>query len=75
MNETELQDLARRVGEVIIRGLGTRSTWALRTALDAAETEGVAGMCVMKIPAKSKEFVDVTFTIGRVDLISRWDVT
>lgn len=72
MNEDELNDLARRLGERILAGLGTRSRWALRTSLDAAETEGVVGIMVLRIPPKTKDYLDVTFTVGQVDVVSRW---
>ena len=57
----ELRELAVRVGEVIIRGLGTRSLWALRWTLDAAENDGVAARCMITVPAKTKDFVEFQF--------------
>lgn len=73
MNETELTALATRLGDMILRGLGTRSIWALRTSLDAADTEGVAGICVLRIPPKKKDYLEVNFTVGSsVDVVSRW---
>jgi hypothetical protein len=72
VDEAELKELADRVALVIVKGLGSRSRWALRTSLDAVETDGIAGICVVKIPPKSKDFIDVTFTVGDVDIISRW---
>lgn len=57
---------------MILKGMGQRSRWALRTSLDAADTEGVAGICVLRIPPKEKDYIDVTFTVGAVDVVSRW---
>lgn len=67
-----LELLAQRLGEKILAGLGPRSQWALRTALDAMDTDGVAGVLVVTVPAKCKERLDVSFTVGTVDVISRW---
>lgn len=75
VEETELQTLAERLAGMILRGMGTRSRWALRTSLDAAETEGVAGICVLRIPPKERDRIDVTFTVGNVDVVSRWGDT
>jgi hypothetical protein len=72
VDEKELRELAERAALAIIKGMGPRSRWAMRTSLDALDTEGVGGICVVKIPPKSKDFIDVTFTVGDVDVISRW---
>lgn len=72
LEHDELTQLANRLAEIIVRGLGTRSQWALRTALDAADTEGIAGLAVLRVPPKNKDFIDITFTVGTVDVISRW---
>lgn len=69
----EVRQLADRLAEMLLsRGVGGRSRWALRTALDAAETGGVAGMMCIAISGKGKDHLDVSFTVGEVDLITRW---
>lgn len=52
--------------------LGTRSKWALRAATEAAKAEGIEGILVIKIPSKIKDYAEVTFTIGAVDVVNRW---
>lgn len=73
--EQELTALAERFARLVLQGMGARSRWALRTCLDAAETEGVAGTCVLRVPTRSKDYVDVNFLIGVADLVSRWGDT
>lgn len=65
-------DLQDKISELLSRSTGPRSRWALQTAIAAAETEGVAGVFIVKIPPRSKDYLDVTFTVGTVDVISRW---
>lgn len=74
MDEGGLGNLAEALGNLIMKGLGTRSAWALETALRAAETEGITGVCVVQIPAKNKDYAEITFTVGTVDVVSRWGV-
>lgn len=62
------------MAKVIAAGMGSRSRWALNAAAEAAGTEGIAGVVVIKIPAKGKDYVDITFTIGMVEVVSRWAV-
>jgi hypothetical protein len=73
-NDEELDALATRLGDQVRAGLGTRSRWALRAALDAAEAEGIAGVLVLQISPKVKDHPEVQFTIGDVELISRWSM-
>lgn len=72
MNEDELQHLAQELGEMVLAGLGVRSRWALRTAIDAARTEGISGVLVVTVPAKERDYCEVSFTVGIVDIIERW---
>lgn len=72
MKEQELKDLADRMAMTILKGLGTRSRWALRTGLDAAETDGISGVCVLQFPPKGNDHIDIAFTAGAVDVITRW---
>lgn len=71
-DEGELEYLALKVANLVRHGMGARSKWALRAALDAAETEGIAGMLMLKIPSKPKDLPDVAFCIGPVELVQRW---
>ena len=67
------EEVAARLVALLAEGqLGTRSQWALETALKAAETESVAGWMVVEIPAKVKDRVDVHFTAGRCELVNRF---
>lgn len=68
----ELEKLAVKVADLVRHGMGVRSKWALRAALDAAETEGIAGVLALKIPSKNKEQPDVIFCVGQVDVVQRW---
>ena len=73
-NQDGLEALGKRLAERIIQGLGTRSAWALRAAVDAGETPDIAGIIVIKVPPKNSDRLDITFTIGTVDVTTRWDV-
>ena len=66
------QDLASLAEVIGPQGLGARSRWALTAAAEAAKTEGIGGILVVRIPPKGKELVDMSFTIGKVEVISRW---
>lgn len=55
-----------------VNTLGARSRFALSTAVDAAATEGIAGVLVVRFPPRSKDRPECQFTIGNVDLIARW---
>lgn len=59
----------------LLAELGARSRFALSTAVDAARTEGIAGVLVVKFPPRSKDHPECQFTIGTVDVISRWGET
>jgi hypothetical protein len=72
MADSELVSLTEGLGAVLGSGLGVRSRWALRTAIDAARSDGISGVLVVKIPAKGAEFCDVNFTVGSVELVERW---
>lgn len=71
-DDDELETLASKIADLVRHGMGSRSQWALRTALDAAETEGVAGVLSLQLPGKCKEQPEVMFTIGTVELVQRW---
>lgn len=73
-DDEELEQLAERMGELIRRGMGARSRWALRAALDAAEVDGVAGLVTLNVPAR-KARCDVSFTIGTVEVVQRWEAS
>lgn len=45
------------------------SMYALETALRVAEVEGVAGVLVIRIPAKLDQPTEMSFTTGRVDVV------
>lgn len=67
MDENELQLLAEGLGKLILAGMGSRSRWALRAALDAANTEGVGGVLHVKIPTTSKDRCDAGFKVDEDD--------
>lgn len=52
--------------------IGDRGLWALRAAADAARTDGIVGAIIVKIPSTPKDFIDITFTNGAVDVVTRW---
>lgn len=60
------------VARIIGPQVGARSRWALNAAADAAGTEGIAGCLVVQIPSHCSDYVDVIFTIGTVEMVSRW---
>lgn len=68
----ETEGVLALLGKITGGGIGSRSQFALRTAADAAGTEGIGGVIVIKIPPKCKDYVDVDFTIGVVEVVSRW---
>lgn len=72
MEQAATQALAEQLGLALMKGMGARSRWALKAAIEAADTEGLGGVCVLMIPTKTKDYIDVTFTCGTVDVISRW---
>lgn len=53
-------------------GMGPRSAWALRAAADAAGTDGIGGVLTIRIPPKTKDYVDLAFTCGTVEVVHRW---
>lgn len=57
----ELEQLAVDLTRIILKGLGARSKWALKTAIDAAGTEGVSGICTLHIPVRAKDEVELVF--------------
>lgn len=72
MDHGATEDLALELGRLLMKGMGARSKWALGAAIQAAHTEGIGGVCVLQIPSKAKDYIDITFTCGIVDVISRW---
>lgn len=71
--ENDLERLADGFSTMIMKGLGSRSQFALRTSIDADHSEGITGACVLWIPSRFADRLDVTFTIGDVELLSRWE--
>lgn len=60
----ELREFSQRVEELFLsRGMGKRSRFALRKALEAAEADGIGGVFVIKIPPNRTEWIDVDFTL------------
>lgn len=70
--QAQLEALASNLGQMVLKGLGQRSRWALRTTLDAARTDGIAGVCVLRIGTREKDFTDITFTVGSVEITHHW---
>lgn len=64
---------ARITGLVADGKLGTRSRWALETALEAAEAESVSGVLIFQIPSRVKDRLEVHFTAGTCDVVTRWE--
>jgi hypothetical protein len=67
-----VQEMAQQLAKLLAAGLGTRSKWALRSATDAAQTNGISGMIAIQIPVKAGDRCEINFTCGVVELISRW---
>lgn len=67
----ELAQLATLLSETVLRGMGPRSMFALKVGLEAAQVEGITGVVSLKIPAKQKDYIDVIFTAGPVDITTR----
>ncbi len=66
-------ELSARLADLLHENnLGTRSRWALETALAAAEVESVGGVLVIAIPPRTKERLEVHFTAGLCDVVTRW---
>lgn len=72
VDDDELEALAERMARLVRAGMGSRSRWALRAALDAAETDGIAGVLSLKLQSKPKDQPDVMFCVGTVEVIQRW---
>jgi hypothetical protein len=70
--QQQLDELTNKLGEILGGGMGQRSKWALNSAHDASKTDGITGMLVIKIPSRSKDHVDISFTCGLVEVVSRW---
>ena len=43
-------------------GLGRNSRWVLKTALDAARTDGIGVQVKLKIPQKKNDYLDLEIT-------------
>lgn len=65
-------DDAELVNMILAAGLGARSRWALKAAADAAGTEGIGGVLVIQIPPKGKDHCEMSFTIGTVEVTTKW---
>ena len=72
MGESELSRLADGLSGLVRAGLGQKSRWALKTALSAAETEGIGAVLVVRIPPKSKDHIDLDFQPGSVEVLYTW---
>lgn len=68
-NTSDLSHLATQLSELVLRGMGARSTFALTVGLQAAEL-GVGGVVALKIPRRRQDRVDVIFTAGDVDVLT-----
>ena len=70
---TDAHMLTEQMSQIISSGhLGPRSLFALKFGAEAARTDGIAGVLSIKIPLKERDFVDIVFTVGTVDVIARW---
>lgn len=68
VDPAEVEEIAERMADVIRQGrLGATSIYGLRSALDAMELEGVAGVLSMTVPARPKDRPDVFFYLGSSD--------
>lgn len=72
MRDDDVEELALRMADFVRRDAGARSRWALRTALDALDTEGISGALTFQIPAREKDRPEISFVVGNVDIITRW---
>lgn len=70
MNHEEL--LARFMELLAEDKLGTRSKWALETGVNAADAESVSGVLTIEVPPKVKDRLEVSFTTGECDVVTRW---
>lgn len=52
--------------------LGARSRWALQAGVDAADADSVSGILVIEIPSRVKDYLEVSFTAGDCDVVTRW---
>lgn len=66
-----MEELVEQLAGILGDRLGQRSRWALRTAADARQVEGIPGCVVIMLPSSTREFVDVTFTTGVVEAVTR----
>lgn len=63
---------AKLLAEVVDGGkIGDHGLWALRAAADAARTEGVSGVIIVKIPKAARDFVEVDFHSGVSEVSTR----
>lgn len=62
MEESELRDLVESFAETLMGGLGRNSRWVLKTALDAARTDGIGVQVKLKIPQKKNDYLDLEIT-------------
>lgn len=68
-NADEVIRLAHQFGELVLRGgLGPRSLFHLQVGVEAAASEGVGGVLVVRIPSKPKERVEFTYRGDLSDL-------
>jgi len=70
--QPDRSDLARELARVLTQATGERSQFAMRTAFEAAQIDGVGGMLLIRMPQRSRNRVEVAFHSGVVDLIGRW---
>lgn len=61
-----------QMSQSMARGLRPSSLFALKFGVEAARVEGIGGVLAIKIPPREKDYLDVMFTAGAVDVIARW---
>lgn len=62
----ELGDIVELLAELLRRGVGAQSTWALAAAAGVIGLNGVGGELVIKIPSNPKDYAEVMFFTGSV---------
>lgn len=68
----ELVGSVHTLSELLLRGMGSRSEFHLRVAMEAASREGVGGVIAIQIPSKGKGLAECVYTTGVVEISARW---
>lgn len=71
-DDDELEKLAVEFANLVRQGMGDKSVWALKTALEASRVDGLSGILSLKIPGRLKDQPDAIFCLGSVDMVYRW---